>query len=555
MLRGEQLLLSLPSKVELLPGQAVDVTVTFLSNGVGVPKAEIFLTVEDDETGTTRAYTGTTNANGVAIIKVPGSPVPVSGNKPVSAVLQATTTSSTGVTVVSRPAPGQGSRLIWRPPGATAATAAGSAGRPTASAAGAVAPPKAASQTNIEAASQYQLLVSVPNGGRVASVQPVEVQVLFLYRGVGMPAAPVTLTLTASQSAENYKGTTDNAGLATIVVPGSSSRLVAGRPLTAKVGATALGRNGEVVVGQTVAGSPASITWLPAAASPPPPRTARPPPPRPLPQPTAAVLASTAESTSSGGPDASAIDAAPEGAEISRDVEGSMSSTAMAEDSVAVIAGEPTDQGCALGCVVCSVGPDSECVSCRAPKFINFSGTCGCNAGFGGPNCDVCEIGTYSAGGVSLPDCTACKEGYETREVGSAAASACEACYEYGTFDGVNNERCDSLAARYNITVADLEALNPLLNCSSVLLRGSMCVSATCPPGFGGPASPNCAPCPIGTYSTGGVNAKYSMGAPCSPCPIGFSTLDSQAIEASECIDCADGYYCASCVELGNRRR
>jgi hypothetical protein len=57
------------------------------------------------------------------------------------------------------------------------------------------------------------------------------------------------------------------------------------------------------------------------------------------------------------------------------------------------------------------------------------------------------------------------------------------ACYDYATFDAVNEERCDSLAARYSITVPDLEALNPLLNCSSLLLRGTMCVSATCPPG------------------------------------------------------------------------
>jgi hypothetical protein len=56
-------------------------------------------------------------------------------------------------------------------------------------------------------------------------------------------------------------------------------------------------------------------------------------------------------------------------------------------------------------------------------------------------------------------------------------------CYSYGSFETARNERCDGLAARYNITLADLQALNPMLDCSNPTLQGSMCVSATCPPG------------------------------------------------------------------------
>jgi hypothetical protein len=56
-------------------------------------------------------------------------------------------------------------------------------------------------------------------------------------------------------------------------------------------------------------------------------------------------------------------------------------------------------------------------------------------------------------------------------------------CYSYGSFETARNERCEGLAARYNVTLADLQALNPLLDCSNPTLQGSMCVSATCPPG------------------------------------------------------------------------
>jgi hypothetical protein len=56
-------------------------------------------------------------------------------------------------------------------------------------------------------------------------------------------------------------------------------------------------------------------------------------------------------------------------------------------------------------------------------------------------------------------------------------------CYSYGSFETARNERCEGLAARFNITLANLQALNPLLDCSNPTLQGSMCVSATCPAG------------------------------------------------------------------------
>lgn len=94
-------------------------------------------------------------------------------------------------------------------------------------------------------------------------------------------------------------------------------------------------------------------------------------------------------------------------------------------------AGTVREAGVTKQCTPCPSGflPNdlrTTCIiDCSGNKQPSSNGqSCVCKPGFGGTNCDKCELGTYSSGGT-LNDCTTCADYTYTESTG---ASSCQSC-------------------------------------------------------------------------------------------------------------------------------
>jgi hypothetical protein len=130
----------------------------------------------------------------------------------------------------------------------------------------------------------------------------------------------------------------------------------------------------------------------------------------------------------------------------------------------------------------------SEPQKCGANKTTLTVGAssesmCVCLPGFGGPNCDVCELGTYSAGGTLAP-CTPCSQQLQsTNRMGAISEVECQCPGGYGRKIG--------------------SSLNDILSCVQ---------------------------CQLGTY---GVPDSRDF---CRSCPDNTTTLVEGATQFSECL-------------------
>ena len=190
---------------------------------------------------------------------------------------------------------------------------------------------------------------------------------------------------------------------------------------------------------------------------------------------------------------------------------------------------------------------------------------CLCMPGFAGPSCDPCAVGFYKEI-TGTEECQACPYGSTTVYSSTFAEEECVAAP--GFFENVDGgfQQCPagSFAPTTGLTVCDscpLGATSPAAstsqsecNCSmvgwktSVYPETSLC---TCTPGYARNASGWCAPCPAGSFCTGG-QATASVCTPDSTSPAGSTAAAACVCNAgyaasggvpSTCQACAIGQY------------
>ncbi|KAG5189930.1 hypothetical protein JKP88DRAFT_286392 [Tribonema minus] len=173
-----------------------------------------------------------------------------------------------------------------------------------------------------------------------------------------------------------------------------------------------------------------------------------------------------------------------------------------------------------------------------------------CLPGYGGPHCDKCPAGTFSAGGAGAV-CGTCPLGTVARDAGAARCAACP----YGEAPSSDQTQCvcksgfgnpyegpapqvDKCEACNEGEIGDGGDMAPCDKCKAGTTSNSDHTACdVCLPGYGGK---NCDLCPAGTYSPGGKRSCCGgKGPKCEICPVGFITSKAGS---SVCAVCQAGY-------------
>ena len=181
----------------------------------------------------------------------------------------------------------------------------------------------------------------------------------------------------------------------------------------------------------------------------------------------------------------------------------------------------------------------------------------GCLPGYGGPDCALCQAGSFSSGFLTgtnrLPCLANCPAGTTTPGPGSVSRDNCTVCLPGHGGVCVCVCVCARARARARACVRACASVPAQTLCASA--RMCVCVSnaavvacllanqpstphpplharpcAGCRPGYGGP---DCSICPVGQFSPGFTNT--SDRADCQPCSPGFSTLAAGSMGPQQC--------------------
>jgi PQQ-like domain/Tyrosine-protein kinase ephrin type A/B receptor-like len=190
-------------------------------------------------------------------------------------------------------------------------------------------------------------------------------------------------------------------------------------------------------------------------------------------------------------------------------------------------------QPCSSGLFGTSIGfgATSGCSACNAGWFSSKDDAIMCQPcppGFftlaqASTFCSPCSLGSYTATSSSK-SCTLCPAGTFGTVQGAVNVSACQPCVAgtYNPIPGQSQSNC---------------IFCPAGTASAVVGASTPSTCVTCAPGqYALAGSPQCLPCPAGTYSIG-----YGSSS-CSQCPLGTFSAAVGATIASTCTKCSSGY-------------